>query len=197
MGLTKSKLQPNYFTQQVEQYFDSLQTGSTLFPNYAPDVVRFEWQPWLLLTGNGSDNIKFVDSEIRKYTGYCQVKNRKHRYVKKLNMVQSTVEFFYNNSTNPIKIYEELTFNKEGQISFIEAWINTDYKVDGKLQLPSRGKDGFPEGEIKRMSLATPESEEGKELDKRKKAFYFYVMKEFIQELITNRTASNVFSLYK
>ncbi|MGB1699144.1 MAG: hypothetical protein ACPHRO_04255, partial [Nannocystaceae bacterium] len=54
--LTPTK-SPEYYVAQAEYYFDTLDTTAPEenVPDYHAQVARWEWPPWLLLTGYGVD----------------------------------------------------------------------------------------------------------------------------------------------
>jgi hypothetical protein len=125
------------------QQFDGLS-----YPDYVFLVARWEWPPWLLLTGFGEAGLYLSDSAIRLYP--CVVEEREHRYFNKNPFVRSLVTFYYNhNKENPIRIYEEFTFNSKGEMTFIEAW-SADL-------LTARDSDNWPTFDaVKRLSVKIP-----------------------------------------
>jgi len=116
-------------------------------PHYSHDVLRYEWPPWAKLTGYRQLPTLTVDYVIR-LADHCIVVNRKHKIYETNPFVRSIVTFYYgdnvtkyhdaitnnnnannNNSANAaingiegFVIYEEFTFNWDGEINFIEAW---------------------------------------------------------------------------
>jgi hypothetical protein len=53
-------LTPQYYLEQAYAYFDSIDffVFKGVAPRYAKDVIRWEWHPWLLLTGYGARSMK-------------------------------------------------------------------------------------------------------------------------------------------
>jgi len=116
-------------------------------PDYSDLVIRWEWHPWLLLTGFGRRNLINTDILLKLYsTKYDTIDCR---YFEKEPFCRCHVIFNY--SGKHIPIYEEFTFNNQGEITFIEAW--SDYPS----LLPMDKKDYWAEGEgIKRLSTRVP-----------------------------------------
>lgn len=55
-----------YYIEQAIAYFDSLDTTKdNAKPKYHKHVARFEWPPWLLLTGLGREKMSSIDKAIR------------------------------------------------------------------------------------------------------------------------------------
>ena len=52
-------MSPEYYVAQAEKYFDTLDTDADpeSVPNYSENVARWEWPPWVLLTGLGRDDM--------------------------------------------------------------------------------------------------------------------------------------------
>ena len=91
-------------------------------PNYANRVVRWEWPPWLLLTGYTRAGLVWSDIFLKlNPTSYdlidCQ-------YFDEQPFCRCHVIFNYDGELCPI--YEEFIFNDQGEITFIEAW--SDYE---------------------------------------------------------------------
>ena len=142
----KLKLSKFYYTTQCDRYFDSLDSTkiNRILPRYSTLVARYEWPPWLILTGLGAKQTTLVDSLIREVPCICV--NRRHQIFDVQPFGRSQVTFYYGNDVkkyldiinnknindeelleelenlNAIHIYEEFTFNSKGQITFIEAW---------------------------------------------------------------------------
>ena len=145
-----------YYVKQCDLYFDSLQSKiNPERPNYSRDVVRWEHPPWLLLTGLGRDKTFEVDGEIRKYPCICV--NRTHKFFEVQPFGRSRVTFYYGEDDikekkNAIHIYEEFTFNDQGEMTFIEAWTD-DESETGKLR--ELDADGWPTN-FARLSTQIP-----------------------------------------
>lgn len=121
------KFEKDYYIDQANQYFDSLDTSVEKGkPNYSSKLARWEWQPWLILTGFGKEKTLLIDGAIRA-SGKCICVNREHRFFDQNPFIRSVITFYYGeddivNKTNALRILEEFTFNDSGEITFIEAW---------------------------------------------------------------------------
>ncbi|MFT5432858.1 MAG: hypothetical protein ACI9OJ_003562, partial [Myxococcota bacterium] len=88
-------------------------------PNYSVLVARWEWPPWLLLTGYGKQDM--IDtSKILKVGDPSTVPVRDCRFFETQPFARCYVVFEYEEGSCPI--YEEFTFNDAGETTFIEAW---------------------------------------------------------------------------
>mgnify|MGYP001475426865 CR=1 FL=1 len=58
-GCVKPTKPPKYYVEQSIKYFRTMETSVSVMvqPNYSEKVVRWEWEPWLLLTGYGKSNL--------------------------------------------------------------------------------------------------------------------------------------------
>lgn len=154
--------------QLFEDYLRPLESGEwnpfnkwfrkhTIHPRYAPLVVRYEFPPWLLTTGYGVQTMRNVDELLRLYaTDYRSIDCRQFDTQP---FGRCHVVFLYGkddpstpeDDRTECPIYEEFTFNDEGQITFIEAW--TDH--DGYL--PMDFADSWAEGDdVQRLSTSIP-----------------------------------------
>lgn len=116
----KPTFPPEYYIDQGVKYFRSMETGVPVrvHPNYAPLVVRWEWEPWLLLTGYKKKMMKVTDVMLKlNPTAYYLLDCR---FFEEQPFCRCHVVFNYSGETCPI--YEEFTFNDAGEITFIEAW---------------------------------------------------------------------------
>ncbi len=115
------RLEPQHYVDEGLRYFDSFDTDADpeSRPTYAEDVARWEWLPWLLLTGFGSDWIEDGDSLVMIATP-STVPVRDCRFFDTQPFTRCRVSFQYEGG--PCPIYEEFTFNDAGEITFIEAW---------------------------------------------------------------------------
>ena len=112
---------PAHYVAQAELYFDTLDTRADpdKVPDYSPLVARWEWPPWLYLTGYERQNM--IDSTRSALAlDPSTVPVRDCRFFKVQPFARCRVTFQYANG--PCPIYEEFTFNDQGQITFIEAW---------------------------------------------------------------------------
>lgn len=115
---------PQYYLEQAYAYFDTIDffvfKGGA--PHYAKDVIRWEWHPWLLLTGYGARSMQ-LDVLQKLYP--TRITNRNCTVSEVAPQVRCSVSFAYLGHTNTTDIYEEFTFNELGEITFIEAWSET------------------------------------------------------------------------
>lgn len=124
-GATAACLQPNfepeYYVEQAQLYFDTLDVDAqrARVPNYADDVARWEWPPWLLLTGLGADDMLETASILRA-ADPSTVPQRDCRFFETQPFARCYIVFEYEEGSCPI--YEEFTFDAEGKTTFIEAW---------------------------------------------------------------------------
>lgn len=131
--------------------------GETIHPRYHPEVIRFEHPPWLLTTGFGASTMKHVDEALRFYeTDYETIDCR---FFEKQPFARCHVVFLYGHDDpdtpederRTCPIYEEFTFDQQGNIVFIEAW--TDYPG----YLPMDPADHWAEEDgVYRMSTKIP-----------------------------------------
>ncbi len=143
------KQSPDYYIDQSIKYFLTMQSDVSPFvqPNYSDLVVRWEWPPWLLLTGYGRFNLIWTDIVLKlNPTAYammdCQAFDQQP-------FGRCHVVFDYNGELCPI--YEEFTFNDAGEITFIEAW------TDAPGWLPMSEQDYWAEGEgVDRLATRVP-----------------------------------------
>lgn len=189
---------PQYYVQQADKYFDTLDTYADKLskPNYASHVIRWEWYPWLFLTGY-KDHWMWLDKLVKLYP--TKVINRDCRFFKVQPFARCRVTFYYLSSGSLVDIYEEFTFNKLGKINFIEAWsdqkglrpmnIDLDYwaqkKTVKRLSTKVPGL-GSRKGKISRRHLRKL-SKVDKDLNNLKKRLRFTIFfwtKESIRLLI-------------
>ena len=137
----------------VNRWFSS----STVHPHYSPQVVRFEFPPWLLTTGYGAVTMRQTDEFLRLYaTDYKAIDCR---FFPQQPFGRCRVVFLYGqddratpeDERTECPIYEEFTFNDEGEVTFIEAW------TDHQGYLPMGPDDPWAEGSnVKRLSTYVP-----------------------------------------
>lgn len=143
------KKSDEYYIDQSIKYFLTMDSSVSIFvqPNYSDNVIRWEWPPWLYLTGYGRNSLIITDILLKAYpTGYsmidCQAFDTQP-------FGRCHVVFDYNGK--PCPIYEEFTFNDQGEITFIEAW--SDYPS----LLPMDADDYWAEGDnVKRLANKVP-----------------------------------------
>ena len=145
------KFSAEYYINQGMKYFDSIDSyapkGSK--PKYAKTVIRWEWYPWLKLTGRGRFFMK-LDVLLKLYP--TEVIDRDCRFFEVQPFTRCRVVFNYKRKNTFVPIYEEFTFNDRGEISFIEAW------TDKKDLLPMDPSiDPWAEGNnVRRLSTKVP-----------------------------------------
>jgi hypothetical protein len=114
---------PDYYIDQGVKYFLTMESTvpNSVRPNYSDLVIRWEWAPWLWLTGYKRRNLINTDILLKLYpTAYDTIDCR---YFSVQPFCRCHVIFNYSGTRIPI--YEEFTFNRQGEITFIEAW--SDY----------------------------------------------------------------------
>jgi len=118
------KFDSSYYIEQGIKYFQTMESDIPIDvqPNYAPKVIRWEWPPWLLLTGYGKDFL--IQSDILLKLNPTQYYTLECKYFEEQPFCRCHVVFDYSGDSCPI--YEEFTFNDFGEITFIEAW--SDYE---------------------------------------------------------------------
>jgi len=148
-GCIKASLSPEYYIEQSVLYFRTMETRVVpwIQPNYAENVVRWEWPPWLWLTGYGRWNLIWTDTLLKLFPTSYHTLNC--RYFETQPFGRCHVVFDYSGHLCPI--YEEFTFNQQGEITFIEAW--SDYPE----LLPMDKNDTWAEASnVKRLSTKIP-----------------------------------------
>ena len=124
-GATATCLAPKhpaaYYAEQANRYFDTLDVDADpeSVPSYHVRVARWEWPPWLLLTGLGSEDMISTAKALKKYDP-STVPERDCRGFDTQPFARCRVIFVY--EEGPCPIYEEFVFNDAGEMTFIEAW---------------------------------------------------------------------------
>jgi hypothetical protein len=120
-----AKLPAAYYVDQANRYFDALDVDAPAdsTPAYAELVARWEWPPWLKLTGFTREQMESTDKVVKKFAP-ADVSHRDCRAFATQPFARCRVSFDYVNPTHgkPCFIYEEFTFNDAGEQTFIEAW---------------------------------------------------------------------------
>jgi len=141
---------PEYYIDQSEKYFYTMDSSVSPFiiPNYSKLVVRWEWPPWLLLTGFGKNNLIWTDILLKlNPTSYAMMDCRAFPVQP---FGRCHVVFDYSGELCPI--YEEFTFNDQGEMTFIEAWTD----LPGWLPMDDPD-DYWAEGEnVNRLATRIP-----------------------------------------
>lgn len=142
---------PAYYIAEAERYFDTIDVDAPRdsIPAYAADVVRWEWPPWLILTGLGRDVLVYGDLWLTRLSPSA-VPERDCRFFALQPFARCRVVFRYEGGTCPI--YEEFAFNDAGETTFIEAWS------DRRGYLPTDDPaDPWAEGAgVRRLSTKIP-----------------------------------------
>ncbi len=111
---------PEYYIDQGVKYFQTMQSDVPInvIPNYSDLVVRYEWPPWLIVTGYERMGLILTDILLKlNPTAYDLIDCR---YFEEQPFCRCHVIFDYGGE--PCPIFEEFTFNDQGEITFIEAW---------------------------------------------------------------------------
>ena len=145
----------DYYAQNSSGYFDTMDTAADMdaVPPYSELVARWEWPPWLKLTAFGYDNILAADTMLRLYPS--TIPERDCRGFEVQPFGRCRVVFYYEDELHQGRgcpIYEEFTFNDDGEITWIEAWSD----LPGSLPM-REGADEWAEGEgVTRLSTRIP-----------------------------------------
>lgn len=187
---------PDYYIEQSVLYFMTMESSvsPSVQPNYAEHVIRWEWPPWLLLTGYGSWNLIWTDTLLKLWpTSYQKIDCR---FFNKQPFGRCHVVFNYSGHLCPI--YEEFTFNSEGDITFIEAWTDHEdmnptspsdpwaehpdvHRLSSKV--PGLGSPVFKQGIAPgHKALEKTEDEDLISLGKRIRSPYYYYFKALFSE---------------
>ena len=114
-----------YYVEQALKYFDTLDVDASpdSIPNYSERSARWEWEPWLLLTGYGKQNLIDTARSLRRVDP-STVPIRDCRFFPEQPFARCYISFTYEGG--PCPIYEEFVFNDAGEMTFIEAWSDID-----------------------------------------------------------------------
>ncbi len=154
-GATAGCLEPlwtaEYYISQSSKYFDTLDVDAdpNSVPNYSARVARWEWPPWLKLTGYEREQMVAI-GELLKQFDPSTVPVRDCMAFPVQPFGRCHVVMYYEGGACPI--YEEFTFNDQGEMTFIEAWS------DAPGMLPTAdAADRWAEGpDIHRLSTRIP-----------------------------------------
>lgn len=141
----------DYYVDQGLKYFDTLDTFADRDskPKYSRNVLRWEWYPWLKLTGYKRWMMK-LDVLLIIYP--TRVINRDCRFFEIQPFTRCRVSFEYKGISDLINIYEEFTFNDLGEITFIEAWTDEEKLLPMDVISDPWGE----QGNVKRLSTKVP-----------------------------------------
>jgi hypothetical protein len=141
-----------YYIEQSNGYFNTMDYNQDMdvIPPYSERVVRWEWPPWLRLTGYTRTEILASDALLRLLPS--TIPERDCRAFDEQPFGRCYVTFYYDDHEGlGCPIYEEFTFNDAGEITWIEAWS------DLPGMLPSPPDDPWAEGEdVSRLSTRIP-----------------------------------------
>jgi hypothetical protein len=146
-GATAACVKPNrpgaYYVAEALAYFDTLDVDAPRenVPNYHALVARWEWPPWLLLTGYTSEDM-ILSSDLLRQIDPSTVPERDCRFFEKQPFARCYIAFEYERGRCPI--YEEFSFNEEGQMTFIEAWSDIPGLLPNAPDDPWAEADNFP-----------------------------------------------------
>jgi hypothetical protein len=143
-------LSPEYYIEQSLKYFDTLdiEADPESVPNYSDLVARWEWPPWLLLTAYTKQTMMSTAVLLRQFDP-STVPVRDCRAFEVQPFGRCYISFEYEGGLCPI--YEEFTFNDQGEMTFIEAWS------DLPGMRPMSDSDRWAEGAfISRLSTRIP-----------------------------------------
>lgn len=142
---------PEYYVDQANKYFDTLDTTAPedSIPAYSDLSARWEWPPWLLLTGYERDQMIETAAVLRAFDP-STVPERDCRFFERQPFARCYVVFEYEGGRCPI--YEEFVFNDAGEMTFIEAWSD----LPGYLPTDDP-EDRWAEGpDVDRLSTRVP-----------------------------------------
>ena len=153
------KFDSAYYVEQGIKYFQTMQSDipNDVQPNYSPLVIRWEWPPWLLLTGYKKDFL--ISSDILLKLNPTQYYKLDCKYFEEQPFCRCHVIFDYSGDSCPI--YEEFTFNDQGEITFIEAWSDFESKLPANMNAGtdsvwSEDKYWAKQSNIHRLSTKVP-----------------------------------------
>jgi len=141
-----------WYVEQALIYFDTLDSRAdpAIVPEYAPDVARWEWPPWLYLTGWGAQHM-ITSTRAATRLDPSTVEDRDCRFFETQPFARCYVNFVYDGGDCPI--YEEFTFNDAGEMTFLEAWS----VLPGRMPVEDYAGDRWAEGpDADRLSTRIP-----------------------------------------
>ena len=151
-GCLEPSFEDSYYIEQSQLYFNTMDSNEDrdIGPNYSEQVARWEWPPWLMLTAFGRDDIIESDLLLRLYESTVPV--RECKAFDEQPFGRCRVTFYYaDHDGRGCPIYEEFTFNDQGEVTFIEAWSD----LPGMLPMPDA--DTWAEGDdVSRLSSRIP-----------------------------------------
>jgi hypothetical protein len=125
MACARPNLPPSYYIDQAQRYFDALDRSAPpdRVPTYSERVARWEWPPWLKLTGYTKAQLEQTDKLVKQFAP-AVVSARDCRFFVQQPFARCRVSFDYDSQEDAkgCPIYEEFVFNEAGEITFVEAW---------------------------------------------------------------------------
>jgi hypothetical protein len=150
-GCLEPRWTPEYYADQSSRYFDTLDVDADpkSVPNYSALVARWEWPPWLLLTGYEREQMIALGDLLKQFDpSTVPVRDCRAFAVQPFGRCYVVME--YEGGACPI--YEEFTFNDAGEMTFIEAWSD----LPGMLPTADAA-DRWAEGvDVHRLSTRIP-----------------------------------------
>lgn len=149
-GCLSPQQSPEYYIEQSIKYFLTMEStvDVRVQPNYSLLVARWEWQPWLMLTGFGNANLILTDVLLKLHPTRYSAMDCQAFPVQPYGRCHVVFDY----SGEPCPIYEEFTFNDQGEITFIEAW--SDYPTLIPMQ---NAADYWAEGDdVRRLATRIP-----------------------------------------
>lgn len=144
-----------YYVDQAQRYFDALDVSAPAdsTPTYAELAVRWEWPPWLKLTGYTRQQLETTDKLVKKFAP-ALVTHRDCRAFAVQPFARCRVSFDYQDQGDgkPCFIYEEFTFNDAGEQTFIEAWSD----LPGLIPMVDASDPWAEHSAIHRLSTRVP-----------------------------------------
>jgi hypothetical protein len=145
------KQAPEHYVDQAQKYFDTLDASAdpNNVPTYSDLSARWEWPPWLKLTGYERQMLLDTNKLVTKKDP-STIPTRECKAFSVQPFARCRVTFEYEGG--PCAIYEEFTFNDQGEMTFIEAW------TDAPSLLPMKdASDRWGEGPgVHRLSTKIP-----------------------------------------
>ncbi len=113
---------PEYYVTLSKQYYDTLDRTRVMPrpPQYASQVIRWEWSPWFKLTALGRDQLVAFNEFLADAVDVTM----QHPIECKAFAVQpfSRCHMLFEHQQLLCPTYAEFTFNDDGEITFVEGW---------------------------------------------------------------------------
>lgn len=154
-GCFKRTKTDDYYVDQANKYFDALDKSAPAesVPTYSEFVARWEWPPWLKLTGYTRDQMESSDKSTKKLAPGVVV-DRDCRAFDTQPFARCRVNFVYDDlgGGKPCAIYEEFAFNEKGEMTFVEAWSD----IAELLPFDAKSDPWAEQAGVHRMSTKMP-----------------------------------------